>query len=514
MTTDTSSSNPSSCLVNNNGEHNQFSRPKLSAKRLKIDKTYKVNINKATKRTNPNKYQSKNVSFSLPKCVMNELTSKYADVVKEVSELKSKIKLMEDMFGKLAYLTVITDPTSTIRQEDLKYTDMLINTISNEVKMRIERAKNIVLFNIPDKYSTDEIKSRLISTTHLSNTNLICHRLKRRSFRFPCPVLLKLPCIDDAICLYKQQANIKANTPFKNLIIKFDKTRIQRLATVTTKQPEKNDKVKFNSKNSNHCVDLDDKEISSPHPTVVLDRSNIIEDLVKKHQTSTDLVPDIVMENIQGKPKQTPKLLKSGDQNVGSLIHRTNNDKSKPNNHHMTIRKSEQTCLILHNVAENIPIFTIKKNLLKLIGDTKCKLDCTRIQNRSNDNPKLVQLVVSPPVVAQIMCSQSHKLNMMSHFEKAYILPKFHPFPYVGNRSPTISHHSPYTNLPSYIVEPSYSHGLTHYNHRQVPLTNIPSSFIHNNSYMDSSSQNFSKQPFSPPCTHSNSNINTLSQNF
>ena len=221
------STNKSNIRVELHGGNPITLRPKLLAKRLKLDYKHKIRSNKNKKMAscksflNAKTTTASNVSSNV--VIQNNLRL----ALNEITQLKEKINNLETSLAKLSYLAMLNDPSVDINPNEMKKTDTLINVIAHEVTERLNRAKHMILLNIPDNINTKVITCEIQRVLNIKDPSISCHRLRRKSFRFPCPVIPKFSSASDADNIYRNQGLLKLHPLFKNVIIRSDNTKRQ-----------------------------------------------------------------------------------------------------------------------------------------------------------------------------------------------------------------------------------------------------------------------------------------------
>ena len=169
------------------------------------------------------------------------LTNLISDMHNTVKKLEKEMKtltefqaLTEPLLEHIVALSYIINPPTHPSVTMASNSTKLIDTIATEVSLRIRAARNVVVFNVPDRVPIDKVRTALLQYSGLTATGCTCLRLRKRTLKHTCPLLFRFDSESQAQIFMSSQQLLRQQTPFKNIVLAKDRTRIERITATTT----------------------------------------------------------------------------------------------------------------------------------------------------------------------------------------------------------------------------------------------------------------------------------------
>ena len=212
-------------------KRSSLTSPLTSNKRIKINAKREEIVAKS-KPMNNQKFTPK-VFPKEPKIIINDVITEIYNTVfrhdklivelhKQIEELAKKVEIMSE--------TSISNTSGKIQNEEssLLTNNVLVDFISNEVSDRLERAYNVIVFNVPDNLSLNYVKSSILKSCNLTQEQCVCIRLRKKKIKFSCPIMFKFVSPISARKMLSCQDSIEANNTLKKIFIRPDLSPNQR----------------------------------------------------------------------------------------------------------------------------------------------------------------------------------------------------------------------------------------------------------------------------------------------
>ena len=109
----------------------------------------------------------------------------------ETNDLYDKWQSTECVLSKISPLTIIAEPIDQADPKIFSKAGRYIDAIASETHRRIKNANNAIVLNVPDKMPTQSVKATILNACNMAQHICHCTRLRKRSPRYPCPLLFQ-----------------------------------------------------------------------------------------------------------------------------------------------------------------------------------------------------------------------------------------------------------------------------------------------------------------------------------
>ena len=170
-----------------------------------------------------------------------ELTNSYIQLKKELDNMKNKIYELENLLAPLLPLTPLLAPSSRVEYSDLLKATSLIDCLSAELALRFKCQRQVIIYNVPDKFPTESAKQAVLNICSLEQFNCRAKRFRKSSPSMCCPLVLEFDSAHPAQLLLDRQHLLKAHPKLQNARASIAETHLQREAKAISTS---NDKTK------------------------------------------------------------------------------------------------------------------------------------------------------------------------------------------------------------------------------------------------------------------------------
>lgn len=167
-----------------------------------------------------------------------EALAKVDALESQVVSLRNEIKSITETLNKFRPLVHLSEGPNPDEHTDLSSASALLNVIAHEVDQRIRRANNAVIFNVPDNMPLTKVLRMLLNACNLPLDCCSATRLRKIPGR-SCPILIKFGRYELAKQFISARLTIKQRANLGPILIKPDKTPLERSILPTTVTPSK-----------------------------------------------------------------------------------------------------------------------------------------------------------------------------------------------------------------------------------------------------------------------------------
>ena len=181
---------------------------------------------------------SKSSSVKLTNLIsdMHNSVRKLENEVKSLTEFQALVEPLLDNIMALSYIiNAPSQPSATTATNSTK----LIHTIATEVSLRIKAARNVVVFNVPDRVPIQSARLALLQHSGMMTARCTCLRLRKKTQKHTCPLLFMFDNETQAQLFINNQQLLRQLTPYKNIVLMKDRTRLERMTATTKLTPVK-----------------------------------------------------------------------------------------------------------------------------------------------------------------------------------------------------------------------------------------------------------------------------------
>jgi hypothetical protein len=229
-----------------------------------------------------------------------KVTDLLADTVQRVHDLECEVQILRAAHGNseklLADLNALTFLMGNVTDPDPKVASTagaFINSVAAEVANRIRCAKNAIVLNIPDNLPLALAHEQLFMSCGIDFRCGDCIRLRKRSPKYPCPILFRFQNEAQAKTFISSQLHLQKYTRFKSVRILRDRTPLERMCSAKPthlaerkKQLNKDDVNASMGSDSGKILQLNNSLDSSPvRPRTVSSDISATVDLDVTHST-------------------------------------------------------------------------------------------------------------------------------------------------------------------------------------------------------------------------------------
>lgn len=163
-----------------------------------------------------------------PQDPLTEALLKVHKLEDEMKSLKTEMLQTTQLLAQVTPLVQLTKLHQPGEVDDLNAAGELLTALANEVIDRVTRARQVVIFNVPDHTPLDKVARTLLGICEVNPESCSCIRLRKTNKTRSCPIVIKFGSQEmarrflDSSYLIRQQANMGP------ILIKPDKTPLQR----------------------------------------------------------------------------------------------------------------------------------------------------------------------------------------------------------------------------------------------------------------------------------------------
>ncbi len=170
--------------------------------------------------------------------IKHEIPSRLTVVEDKLLSLESKLNELSAMdhtkdntlpssIGKL--INIISNPNDCDYDDnDLISSANLLKSLCDETMRRISAKKQVVFFNVPDRYNLCTLMNKV--NTVISLPVVSASRLRKRSSKFSCPILVTFRSAADCDECIQHSTNICSSLKIPNVFIKRSLTALERIS--------------------------------------------------------------------------------------------------------------------------------------------------------------------------------------------------------------------------------------------------------------------------------------------
>lgn len=156
------------------------------------------------------------------------LANKVKSLESEIADLRVQLSVAESLSQKLLPLSYLITPPTTPDPVTLELAGSLITSITTEVQDRINRANNVIVFNVSNRVSLDIFKRDFLQLYGIRLDCATCTKLNHSRPRGTSPVLFHF--VDKAMAQHvlRHKSLLTQSGKFSKIVIKPDQTAMQR----------------------------------------------------------------------------------------------------------------------------------------------------------------------------------------------------------------------------------------------------------------------------------------------
>ena len=230
--------------------------------------------------------------------LQTDLANRIIKLENELLELKSKCAAFESYYEQAEVISTIVNPNKCSSPSALKNATQFLDSLSTEVIERIKRSKHALVLNIPDKLDVKRVMNTLLLACGLQSSNFTALRLRKKSQKNHCPILVKFDNESTAQAFIQSQNLLRIKSPYEKIVICSDKTPLQRQQLSNKIAPPRSPTIPVNTvcTNNSICDDIplasDETEIAAPNASPAETSLPIQEENFAAHATpSNDIAP-------------------------------------------------------------------------------------------------------------------------------------------------------------------------------------------------------------------------------
>jgi hypothetical protein len=210
--------------------------PKISALSTRYTACTRIQSRRKRQRVSPisspcsdrNCYVAVSDVLNPPALSISSLKDSISRMQAELLETKAKLAALESSIVPLLPLTTILTCTSTENAGCLLSAAKLIDTLASEISQRIHCNRQVLVYNVPDKFPAEKAKLTILQICGLENESCRCTRLRKSSPTACCPILLEFSGEQAPTVLLKHQTLLSCHPYLKTARIMPARTRMQR----------------------------------------------------------------------------------------------------------------------------------------------------------------------------------------------------------------------------------------------------------------------------------------------
>lgn len=160
--------------------------------------------------------------------LIEQMNDKIKSLELQLTEMKQTLDYIGPLKDHIASLDYICNPSGKLDPAQMNRVRQLISCIASEAHERTRRLKNAIVFNIPDKLNLAKVRATLMNACNMTNVECKCLRLNKKTPKRCCPILFKFSLEEHAHHFMQSQLAITQHTPFKDVLVKPDRTPLER----------------------------------------------------------------------------------------------------------------------------------------------------------------------------------------------------------------------------------------------------------------------------------------------
>jgi hypothetical protein len=230
--------------------------------------------------------------------LQTDLANRIIKLETELLEVKSKCAAFESYHEQAEVISTIVNPEKCSSPSALNNASQFLHSLSTEVIERIKRSKHALVLNIPDKLDIKRVMNTLLRACGLQSSNFTALRLRKKSQKNHCPILVKFDNESTAQAFIQSQNLLRIKSPYEKIVICSDKTPLQRQQLSIKIAPPSSSIIPGNTvcTNNSTCDDiplaLDETEKAAPNTSLAETSLPTQEDNVAPYATpSNDIAP-------------------------------------------------------------------------------------------------------------------------------------------------------------------------------------------------------------------------------
>ena len=113
--------------------------------------------------------------------IYKEAAAKILNMENELSDLKRQLASFDALVSQRTPLSCIIEPSLQPSRNQLASAGKFIDSIASEVNTRICRARNAIIFNVPDHLSLSTAKRVILNACDMKHYPFHCIRLRKKT---------------------------------------------------------------------------------------------------------------------------------------------------------------------------------------------------------------------------------------------------------------------------------------------------------------------------------------------
>jgi hypothetical protein len=166
--------------------------------------------------------------LNTPESMSSVLSHKLSCMQADLLETKAKLTELEAQLIPLLPLTYILTSPCSADQECLRQSAKLVDCIATEIYNRIRCNRQVLIYNVPDRFPAEQAKQAILQISGLANRTCRSTRLRKSCPEACCPILLEFDDDLSPLMLINKQALLPSHPKLANAKIMPARTRMQR----------------------------------------------------------------------------------------------------------------------------------------------------------------------------------------------------------------------------------------------------------------------------------------------